>query len=211
MHEGKPLKLVIIDSEGMNSTFNDSNQDTNMIFLLSILLSSYFIYNSMTNIDESALESLSLITRLSNQILIKENQLPSTDLNSKEISQLFPTFLWIVRDFSLKLIDEEGKSITNREYLETALKQQRGISEITKIRNEIRKLLKEYFHDRDCFTLVRPVEKETDLQNLEKLQNHELRPKFLTQIKQLRDKIFTQAKPKMLNGSTLNGDMLLSL
>ncbi len=35
------------------------------VFLLAMLLSSYFIYNSVGNIDERAVQSLSLVVQLS--------------------------------------------------------------------------------------------------------------------------------------------------
>jgi len=36
-----------------------------------------------------------------------------------------------------------------------------------------------FFKDKDCFTLVRPAEEEKNLQNIEKLEDSELRPEFL--------------------------------
>ena len=41
----------------------DDNHDTK-IFLLALLLGSYFIYNSMGTIDENAINNLSLIVRV---------------------------------------------------------------------------------------------------------------------------------------------------
>ena len=48
------FKALIIDSEGIGAFNEDENHDTR-IFLLALLLSSYFIYNSMGTIDENAL------------------------------------------------------------------------------------------------------------------------------------------------------------
>ena len=39
------------------------------------------------------------------------------------LHEYFPSFTWIVRDFTLQL-EENGKRITSRQYLETALNQQ---------------------------------------------------------------------------------------
>ena len=52
--EGRPISVLIVDSEGIGALDEDSNHDMR-IFSLAILLSSYFVYNSMGNIDESAL------------------------------------------------------------------------------------------------------------------------------------------------------------
>ena len=48
------FKCLIIDSEGIGAFNEDQNHDTR-IFLLALLLSSYFVYNSMGTIDENAL------------------------------------------------------------------------------------------------------------------------------------------------------------
>ncbi len=54
--------MLLIDSEGIGAFDEDENHDSK-IFLLALLLSSYFIFNSMGTIDENALNSLSLIVR----------------------------------------------------------------------------------------------------------------------------------------------------
>jgi hypothetical protein len=52
--KGTPFKCFIVDSEGIGAFNEDQNHDTR-IFLLALLLSSYFVYNSMGSIDENAL------------------------------------------------------------------------------------------------------------------------------------------------------------
>lgn len=53
-NQGNPYKVLVVDSEGIGAFNEDQNHDTR-IFLLALLLSSYFIYNSMGTIDENAL------------------------------------------------------------------------------------------------------------------------------------------------------------
>jgi hypothetical protein len=43
---GEPVTVIVIDSEGIGGLDEDSNHDTR-IFSLALLLSSFFIYNSM--------------------------------------------------------------------------------------------------------------------------------------------------------------------
>jgi hypothetical protein len=45
------------------------------------------------------------------------------------LAKYFPTFFWVVRDFSLQLISLEGDPITPKEYLERALAPQKGFSD----------------------------------------------------------------------------------
>ena len=37
--------------------------------------------------------------------------------------------MWIVRDFTLQLVDGEGEQISSKEYLEKALSNQKGFSD----------------------------------------------------------------------------------
>lgn len=111
-YNGEKIKVLVIDSEGIGAFGEDENHDTK-IFLFALLLSSYFVYNSMGTIDENAIQNLSLIVslicpyhsqiNLSKSIKVKSDSLGETDPD--EISKHFPSFLWVVRDFSLKLLD----------------------------------------------------------------------------------------------------------
>lgn len=89
----------------------------------------------------------------------------------QEVINCFPSFLWLVRDFALRLEDEHGSSITPREYLENALKTQKGNSEMVQRKNSIRKELTNFFKDRDCFMLIRPVDDEKKLQNMSQVKD----------------------------------------
>lgn len=51
-----------MDTEGTGSTDQRENYDT-QVFMLAMLLSSYFIYNSVGAIDEKAIQNLSLIVK----------------------------------------------------------------------------------------------------------------------------------------------------
>jgi hypothetical protein len=44
--------------------------------------------------------------------------------------------------------------------------------------------------------MVRPVEQESDLQKLDKMQDTEMRREFIDQITVVRNKIFKKLKPK---------------
>lgn len=86
--------------------------------------------------------------------------------------------MWVVRDFALQLTDEAGNKISSRDYLETALKEQKGISDSAEQKNRIRRLLKAFFTDRDCCTMIRPVSDESELQNLAQKEIKDLRVEF---------------------------------
>jgi len=108
--DGKRLPLLLIDTEGFGAFDEDQNHDIR-IFTLSILLCSYFVYNSLGSIDENAIQSLSFVINLSKHIHLKNNQ-GIADTDPEDLANLFPSFLWILRDFSLQLVDENEEQIT---------------------------------------------------------------------------------------------------
>jgi hypothetical protein len=86
--------LLVVDTEGLGALDEENNHDMK-IFCLAVLLSSNFIYNSVGSIDEPALQTLSLVLNLIASI--------DTDAYAHR-----PNFLWVVRDFSLQLINDRG-------------------------------------------------------------------------------------------------------
>ena len=200
--QGKPINLLIIDTEGIGATDEDHNHD-NKIMTLAILLSSYFLYNSMGTIDENSIQSLSLIVNITKSIQKKNG--------NNDFTKYLPTFMWVIRDFSLQLLNREGQPITSKEYLEYSLELQQGTSEVIKNKNQIRKMVKEYFPNRDCVTLVRPLLEEGNLQNLEKINSSKLRKEFIEQVNYLRKTVLNSINPKKLNGQELSGEMFINL
>lgn len=137
--------MIVVDTEGLGALDEDSNHD-NKIFSLALLLASCFIYNSTGAIDESSIENLNLILNLTKHI-----QLKNSDVYDEEfVERNFPSFYWVLRDFSLKLENEAGQPITAQDYLENALKDTEGYSEQTAQKNCIRSLIRSYFKERFC-------------------------------------------------------------
>ena len=202
----------LIDTEGLGAYDEEINHDTK-IFLIAILISSLFIYNSFGTIDEVALNNISLILNLSKSLKIRNNSnsLNANENDEEEMAKYFPSLLWILRDFALKLEDNEGNVITAKQYLENALMKQKGSSESIEEKNLVRKMIKTYFVERDCFPMVRPVESEKELQKLMTLSDNKIRPEFLRQCEMLRNKIYMKIKPKTFNGRILSGQMLINL
>ena len=213
-NEGQ-FPTYLIDTEGLGAYDEDINHDSK-IFLIAILISSLFIYNSIGTIDENALSNLSFILNLSKSLKLKNNEDINinsiSDINTdNEFAKYFPILFWVLRDFSLKLEDSEGNAINSNQYLENSLMEQEGTSEVIIEKNLIRKKIKNYFLERYCFPLVRPVENEKDLQNLMNLPDNKIRPEFLLQSNNLKNNIFSKIKPKNFGGNILSGEMLIAL
>ena len=206
-HCPKSFPVFLIDTEGLGAYDEEINHDTK-IFLIAILISSLFIYNSFGAIDENAINSLSFILNLSKTIKIKSvNKIDSDE----ELSQYFPALVWLLRDFSLKLEDKDGNLITEKQYLENALMNIKGNSEVIEEKNRVRELIRNYFKEKDLFVMIRPVEEEKDLQNLQNLSDDKIRKEFLEQSKNFRNKIIKKVKPKIFKNKNLNGFLLIEL
>lgn len=59
--------------------------------------------------------------------------------------------------------------------------------------------------------MVRPCEKESDLQRINEIPNEKLRPEFVNQSKSFHTKLMKKIRPKTMNGKCLNGEMLIGL
>jgi len=118
--DGSEARFLLLDTEGIGALDTEAQYDAS-IFALALLLSSYFVYNSVGSIDENALSSLSLVINLTKHIHLKAQGISQEDIDPEEYSQYFPSFMWVVRDFALQLVDLEGEAITSKEYLEKAL------------------------------------------------------------------------------------------
>ena len=62
-----------MDTEGLDSVDRNDMIDTKL-FTLSVLISSYFIFNSMGAIDENQINNLALITKMVQTVTIDENE-----------------------------------------------------------------------------------------------------------------------------------------
>ncbi|XP_054577300.1 guanylate-binding protein 6-like [Eptesicus fuscus] len=100
-HPYKPdCTLVLLDTEGLGDVEKGDPKNDSWIFALAVLLCSSFVYNSMSTINQQALEQL---------------QYPSRNQTYMEAMGME------IQDFSLEL-ELNGHPVTEDEYLENALK-----------------------------------------------------------------------------------------
>lgn len=197
-------KIFLIDTEGLGSTERDQTIDM-IIFSISVLISSTFVYNSIGNIDEQALEDLSLVCKLTQHIHVKSSQ----GVSSGDVySQYFPKFIWALRDFCLQLVDDEGRQITPAQYLENCLVPAAESSEESKAKNEVRRILKGFFKERECFVFVRPINSDKKLRNIQNVPFEELREEFKVQVGVFVDQVLRNARVKMVDGVAVSGKAL---
>ncbi|KZV51114.1 myosin-10-like [Dorcoceras hygrometricum] len=189
--------------QGKSFILNQGTYST-QIFSLAVLLSSMFIYNQMGGIDEAALDRLSLVTEMTKHIRVRASGGRTT---TSELGQFSPIFVWLLRDFYLDLV-EENRKITPRDYLELALRPVQGGGRDVTAKNEIRESIRALFPDRECFTLVRPLSNENDLQRLDQIALERLRPEFRSGLDALTRFVFERTRPKQFGAVVMTGPIL---
>ncbi|KAB1268574.1 Guanylate-binding protein 4 [Camelus dromedarius] len=174
-------------------------------FTLAVLLSSCFVYNSMSTINHQALEQLHYVTELTNLIRTKSPCSSDDGEDSADFVSFFPDFVWTVRDFMLEL-EFDGHPITEDEYLENALRLIPGNDPQIQNSNMPREMIRSFFPKRKCFVFHRPVTSRKLLVHMEDVPDDQLDESFQMQCQDFCSYIFTHAKSKTLGeGITVNG------
>ncbi len=72
-------------------------------------------------------------------------------------------------------------------------------------------MILKYFPDRDCVTLVRPTDNESDLKKLNQISKDKLKREYTSELYLLKQKIFKDSFSKKLKGKKFNGPSLALL
>ena len=183
--------LLLLDFEGMHDPARLNAQFDAQIFVLAVLISSYFVYNTMNTINQDFVDKLAFIANIGDQMMLSST---CTDGDEVGHSSQFPdNFTWIVRDFYLK------ETKCDNDYLEEILVNQGGNTRgVAKARNDTRFAISSNFKNRTCFTLPRPAETEGQIQRLDELPFSSLRPEFRAKLPALVNHILDNVQPKKI-------------
>ncbi|XP_054855524.1 guanylate-binding protein 1-like [Eublepharis macularius] len=212
-YPGKPDQtLVLLDTEGLGDVEKGDAQNDSWIFALAVLLSSTLVYNSMGTIDQRAMDQLHYVTELTERIKSKSSPEEDSEVleDSAEYVRFFPSFIWALRDFTLQL-ELYGKTCTEDEYLENALKLKEGNSREVQLFNLPRECIRLFFPTRKCFIFDRPTNRK-NLHHLEEMEEDELEPEFVEQARQFCRHVYRTSKPKTIpGGHIVTGRLLANL
>ncbi|KAM8789917.1 guanylate-binding protein 6-like [Rhynchonycteris naso] len=211
-HPSKPNHtLVLLDTEGLGDVEKGDPKNDSWIFTLAVLLSSCFVYNSMSTINHDALEKLHYVTELTELIRAKSSPPKHGVEDSTGFVSFFPDFIWTVRDFTLEL-KLNGHPITEDQYLENALKLIPGLNPKAKSSNIPRECIRHFFPKRKCFVFDRPTKETELLAHIDDILESQLDPKFRKQSENFCNYIFTHARTKTLReGVQVTGNRLGTL
>ncbi|XP_048813337.1 guanylate-binding protein 4-like isoform X2 [Lagopus muta] len=217
-HPQRPeAMLVLLDTEGLGDPTKGDSQNDAWIFTLALLLSSTLVYNSIGTIDQKALEYLELVTQLSELIQVRDRDKDGNngaeredEAEDCEFMRFFPSFVWVVRDFTLELRVGE-RPISEDEYLQQVLELKHGYGRKVQNYNATRQCLRNYFPTRKCFVLPSPLGTE-EHGRMEELPEATLAPRFLQQAAKFCDYVLSSSRLKTLpDGRALTGRALSTL
>lgn len=204
--EGQPIFFV--DTEGLNSTERSAgaSHDIN-IFLLTALIASVLAYNSKGTIDERAITDLSIVGEMARALTpgsagSKRSRAASAasdehaDGVPADVADFMPDLLWIVRDFSLRMVDAQGNACTEQQYMETALEHRDGAPSDA---NDVRRVITTMFPHRHCITIRTPSAEEERVQQLNATPVTDLRIEFVKDVRRVLDFVKgPSVKPKVV-------------
>ena len=195
---GQPKRsLVLLDVEGLSDAAKgDASHDLNL-FVFALLASSVFIYNTKGTIDANALDGLHLATRISDELLSNSDE-------ENSFAQMFPHFIWAIRDHHL-LLEVDGKQVTANQYLEHCLKPKKGNGIRVITYNGLRDAIRNYFPTRNCIVFPPPTADMEKMNILDQIDDSELAPEFKKAADDFVQFVTATANPKLVKGSEISG------
>jgi hypothetical protein len=220
LDDGSPAAILVLDTEGFGDQQRAEEYDAR-VFAMATLLCSVLVYNSSGVVNNDAIASLSFVAKMSKHIQVRtssgsdasdEGAAPSFS-DPDELAALFPSFVWVLRDFHLILVDADGMELTPRDYMEQRLSDDGKLDDESRRRNGVRRAITTFFRERDCHSLMLPVEEEEQLQRLEELADDELREGFVKGRDELVRKLLQPPlmKVKRIGDHDVTGRMLAGL
>jgi hypothetical protein len=196
---GEANDILVLDTEGLGATSADQTHDAR-IFTLALLLCSLLLLNTKGAIDQPGLEMLALVANIG-QHLRQRGAGGSAD----DADGAMPPFVWVVRDFALRVVNAAGTAISEAEYLEQALTSD---PDATVEKNKTRAELRNFFRERTCITLPRPCADDVQLQDLNTAPDEALTEEFRHRVAALRVHVLSHVKLKRACGRDVDGPLL---
>ena len=175
----------------LNLDIKNENNDSK-IFLVMILISSIFLFIS-DDINEEALNFFNFVINLIRTIKIRNIV---EEENNNELNDFLPKLFWILFSSNIKLEDKNGNTITEKQYMDNCLKIINSTNDHVEEINRIKTGIKNYFKNRECFTLMN----NNDIFNSNDFKD-----------KSMKNKINKKTKPKIFFGNVLTGNNIIEL
>eukprot|EP00058_Branchiostoma_floridae_P027686 XP_002613177.1 hypothetical protein BRAFLDRAFT_120270 [Branchiostoma floridae] len=199
---GKDFTIVLLDTEGIDAAGASADQDAR-ILVMTILLSSLLIYNSLNVPYKGDLEKMQCFIKLAKGITVKKGE--KTQMSA--FREFFPDFLWLLRDVSLMITDQDGVDMDPSEYLKTRVLGRQGEDDFDESTSDkVGRAILTFFSSVECATLERPSEKKEVMNNIAQHTGN-LNPEFNKGVEDLIERLLQKSRAKRGydKGSTVSG------
>ncbi|XP_066574462.1 guanylate-binding protein 1 isoform X2 [Amia ocellicauda] len=190
----KKQTLILLDTEGFEEDWA-VGEACCPIFILSVLLSSVFLYNTQGPITCEVLNKLLHVVALPNQV-----QLPSSDWPSESflLSGVLPAFMWCVRDVALEM-EIDGIELLPNDYLASILNEGRDDDESPT------SMIQRLFPSQKLFNFCLTHGSGKDI---EKLPHRQLSSCFMDQVEVLKTDLLRSEPKTFMDAAYISGKEL---
>jgi hypothetical protein len=178
--------ILVVDSEGTGSNEASADHDRAILTMV-LMLSSTVVFNNPGALNSASLESLQLAATV--------GQMLQASLQS-DVELSMPNLLFLLRDFTLQLIDKEQNAITATEYARNVLRAKPTMYEA----------MSEIFARIDAVAMPRPTAADSDLAHMCNLS-----PEFKTKLQDVVSIAREQTPIKKIQKSPLTGRTLVAV
>ena len=193
--------LVLLDTEGLfDPQHTDPSYDVK-VFAMTIALCNTLVYNIQQYPDATVIDSLAAVSQLTKTFAFRK---ADKKVQVADAPKLFPRLEFLVRDFSLDLVDADKKAMSEHEWLEASLLAVNPDAELsdedkTELRrNDTKQLIKKLFLHRNLATLPRPTGDDALLKHMERATEADVAPKFRERVQAFTDKVLSEVEPRRL-------------
>ncbi|XP_035663745.1 guanylate-binding protein 1-like [Branchiostoma floridae] len=187
---GKDFTIVLLDTEGIDAVTASAGQDAS-ILVMTILLSSRLIYNSLNVPHMGDLEKMQCFIKLATGVTVKQGEAS----NVSAFRKFFPDFMWLLRDVSLKMEDENGKEMDPSDYLVKRVFRRNPNAFEESTTDMVRRAILTFFPSAECAILERPSDKKEVMNNIAQ-HTDSLNPEFNKGVDDLVVRLLLKARAK---------------
>ncbi|XP_078583827.1 guanylate-binding protein 1-like [Branchiostoma floridae x Branchiostoma japonicum] len=190
---GKDFTIVLLDTEGIDAVGGSAGQDAS-ILVMTILLSSYLIYNSLNVPYLQDLEKMQCFIELTKRVTVKQRE----KTKMLAFREYFPDFLWLLRDVSLKMEDEDGTEMDPTDYLIKKVLRPHGDEDeagFESTSDKVGRAIVTFFPSVECAKLERPSV-DTGVMNDITQHTDRLNPEFNKGVQELTERLLEKACAK---------------
>jgi hypothetical protein len=166
---GEPIRtkehhILFLDCQGTKD-INEAQINDCKLYAIMAIMTSALIFNSKGAIDNEVVKQLAVLAFFSEIIDFGTGFNDSEQEIAERIAAETPRFVWLLRDFNLAIVDDDGNTMSAKAYMENVMGMKSFMSQDGEKLSKISQAFMNIFKERECFLLPRPVSKEKDLQN----------------------------------------------